>query len=107
MELNKELEKELVCILENAWMEYIRTFGEPPHGTEKQLSAMCEFGVFRGVSRLLSQAIAAREKEIEERNTGMISILSSLKIRESSLIPEGELWICKDALRSPKEETQA
>lgn len=40
----------------------------------------------------------AKEEErerIEKKNTNAVAILTSLKIMESSLIPEGELWISK------------
>lgn len=45
------LEKIVVTapILARAWSKYTAVFGEPPHGTEKQLAALFEF--CKGVSK--------------------------------------------------------
>lgn len=58
--MTERLKSELVTTLYDAWQKYAEVFGEPPHGTLKQLNALVELLALEAIVAEISNRAVAK-----------------------------------------------
>jgi len=79
------------------WADKIETLLKEAHDTEDGYCCACEADLAFFHSQLKEREEGYRAeilKEVEEKGSGM-ALLQGMKVKESPLIPEGEIWISK------------